>query len=73
MKRSVLFCRSRWTTATAKAWLRRHGYKGLTVDAKSGFLRFRQVSPGKCTRGSFRTINFGTGTGIKATVCCPER
>jgi hypothetical protein len=69
---SLLFDRASWLTPAAKAWLRKHGYRGTTVDAKLNYLRFRQHDPaGFCVARSFRTITFGKG--IKAVVCCPRR
>ena len=69
---SLLFSRMHWLTPGAKAWLRKHGYRGLDVDTKTGYLRFRQHDPaGFCTARSFRTITFGKG--IRAVVCCPKQ
>lgn len=69
---SVMFSKSQWTPDTAKDWLLNHDHFGTSVDASGNYLRFRQITPGKCTRGSFRTVTLSIAKHIKAVVCCPK-
>lgn len=61
---SLLFPRSAWTAARAKAWAKRNGHRYGDVDVTDRYVRLRQDDPGKYRR--LRTINFGRG--IKAVV-----
>ena len=62
---SLLFPRSRFTTAEAKSWARSHGYRAGKVDTTARYVRLRQSDPSKFAR--MRTIKFGS-SGIKAVV-----
>jgi hypothetical protein len=68
---TVLFPKS-WTTARARAWLRRHGKKAGKVDITGNRLRFRQMDPSSCQKGNYATIPLGRA-GIQAVICCPKR
>lgn len=39
----------------ARKWLKKNGYKYSNVDASDKYWRFRQESPSKFKKGSFRT------------------
>lgn len=65
---TILFARDIWTPKDARAWLRSHGYTGLSADTTEHHHRFRQHDPVRFKAGSFRTIPFGDGTGIQAVV-----
>lgn len=70
---SIMFSKLQWTPETAKEWLESHDHAGLSVDAKGNYLRFRQITPSKCARGSFRTVALSIAKHIKAIVCCPKQ
>jgi hypothetical protein len=40
---SVIFDRSLWSQAQAKAWLKKHGFIVAKIDKKKHFYRFRQM------------------------------
>lgn len=65
---SLLFDRSSWTTAKAKAWAESQGYRYGKVDVTDQYIRVRQSDP----HGSRvkRTIPFGKG--IRAVVAREE-
>ena len=56
----------------ARNWLRNHRLKFGKVDRKPKTIRFRQVDPSSCQRGSYATIDMGS-TGIKKVICCPRQ
>ena len=64
---SILFPKETFTVASAKAWLKKHGYRYGKVDEAGSMHRFRQVDPGEFLKSSFRTISFGD-SGILAVV-----
>jgi hypothetical protein len=65
---TLLFSRDRYSSSSARAWARSHGYKSGKVDVTANNIRIRQESPGKFRR--LRTITFGHG--IKAVVGPPK-
>lgn len=69
---TLLFDRNRWKLSEARDWLKKHGFKGLGVDAKPNNLRFRQREPSEFHPNTFRTIPFGSDTGIQAVVGIPH-
>ena len=69
---SIIFDRTVWTARGAKRWLREHDYKAPNVDRQPNVYRFRQHAPFLFHKDSFRTIPFGAGTGIQATVAIPK-
>jgi hypothetical protein len=42
---TILMPRDRFTIASAKAWLRMHGYKHNDMRLTSNFMRFMQTNP----------------------------
>jgi hypothetical protein len=54
---TLLFPRSKYTTAQAKAWAKRHGYKFAKVDIRPETIRIRQHVPSRYKR--LRTIELG--------------
>ena len=71
---TLLFDQSRFTTQSAKAWARDHGYKYGKVDrptSEGRYIRLRQAHPDTFTE--MRTISFGDRSGIKAVVGEPRR
>ena len=69
---TLLFDRERWKLKEARDWLKKHGFRGLAVDAKPNNLRFRQRQPSDFHSNTFRTIPFGTNSGIHAVVGIPH-
>lgn len=69
---TLLFNRAVWKLGDARKWLRKHGFGGLGVDAKPDNLRFRQKEPSEFHPKSFRTIPFGSNSGIQAVVGIPR-
>ena len=61
---TLLFSRRKYTTASAKAWARAHGYHSGKVDVTSNYVRLRQQDPGKFSR--LRTVPFSKD--IKAVI-----
>src|ERR1700685_1697682 len=61
---SLLFSRSSWSPAKAKAWARSHGYRSAKVDVTANNIRLRQKSPSGYR--TLRTVTFGKG--IRAVV-----
>lgn len=54
---SFLFSpKSAWTPSKARAWLRDHGKRAGGVDETGGSYRFRQSSPSRFQKDTFRTI-----------------
>ena len=70
---SLLFSRDEWDVRAAKEWAKEHGYRYGSVDEKTNTLRLRQHDPSDFKRGTMRTIEFGSGYGIKAVVAKPKR
>ena len=68
---TLLFDRDKWKLGEARDWLKSHGFNGLGVDAKPNNLRFRQREPSEFHPNTFRTIPFGTDSGIQAVVGIP--
>ncbi len=46
---SILFDKSKFTATTARAWLKRNGFKSGKIDETPNELRFRQRVPGAFT------------------------
>lgn len=71
---SIMFDEKKWDGNKARRWLRSHDFKTPRTDRTASKLRYRQMPPSRCQRGTFRTIRFGSkGRGIQAVVCCPKR
>jgi len=69
---TLLFAKAQWTKRRAQTWVRKHKqFSDLGVVETVGTFRFRQREPRDFDRDTFRTIPFGTGTGIQAIVACP--
>lgn len=68
---TLLFKRSDFTEAQAKAWAKAHDFKYGSIDTTANHYRMRQHEPSKFKLGSFRTIEITTG--IKAVIGCPKK
>jgi hypothetical protein len=69
---TVLFDKAKWTVSSAKAWLKRKGYSIPEADTTSQYHRFRQRPPFQFQKGTFRTLDLGKNTGIKAVIAVPK-
>lgn len=67
---TLVFPKSRFTKAQAKAWAKKHGFRSSKVDAKGPSYRLRQAAPSSYRKGMFRTISMGPD--VKAVVACPK-
>jgi murein DD-endopeptidase MepM/ murein hydrolase activator NlpD len=56
---SLLFPKSRYTNAQAKAWARAHGYRAGKMDVSGKYIHLTQAPPNKFQR--IRTVPFGKG------------
>jgi hypothetical protein len=56
---SLLFDASEWSTARAKTWARRHGYRHGDARLEGRFVHIRQHDPGRGR--AHRTITLGKG------------
>lgn len=70
---TLLFPRPDFTESAAKAWAKSHDMRYGKVDSTANYHRLRQREPEDFVAGSFRTIDFEGGDGIKAVVACPKR
>lgn len=70
---SLLFDNTVWSVAAAKGWAKRHGFRHGKADNRAANVRLRQRDPGDYQPGTFRTIAFGSDTGIKAVIGVPRR
>lgn len=61
---TLLFSRRKYTTGSAKAWARAHGYHSGKVDVTSNYIRLRQQDPSRFSR--LRTVTFSKD--IKAVI-----
>lgn len=68
---TILFDRTMFTPAKAKAWLKAHDYKASKVDETPNQLRFRQFEPSSFELKKFRTITLTNG--IQAVVGVPRK
>jgi len=68
---SIIFDRNEWSVREAKMWLRDHDFSAPNVDRQTNTYRFRQRNPRRFYKHSFRTIPFGTSSGIQAIVAIP--
>ena len=69
---TILFPVGKWNVVKSKKWLKKHNYKHGKADKTENFYRFRQITPNKFKKDSFRTIEFGK-SGIKSVVACPKK
>ena len=60
---SIVFNKEKFTTRKAKAWLKKHDFKGLVPDIEANTIRFRQEDPDKleAENYSFRTKEISPG------------
>lgn len=76
---TVVFSRSRspsdvnggegWTAAAAGAWLRDHDMKAPEPEQTDDSLRYRQFSPDRCERDSYRSLTEGMPPGVIMVAC----
>ena len=64
---SLIFKKSKFTRASARTWAKKHGFKNSKVDITTNSIRLRQIDPGRCKSGSFRTKSLTTG--VSAVLC----
>ena len=69
---SVMLAKSAWNTPDARNWLKDHDFKHPRADVGGNYLRYRQLEPTRCVRGSLRTVTLSIAKHIKAVVCCPK-
>lgn len=55
----------------AAKWVKSHGFRTDKVDETTTSYRFRQMDPGSCQEGSFRTIKLTDG--VSAVICKPKK
>jgi hypothetical protein len=67
---TLILSKDHFTRSQAIAWARRNGYRADKVDTTENNFRIRQQTPGRFTRGSFRTISLSGR--VKAVVGCPR-
>jgi hypothetical protein len=67
---SLLFAKSEFTVARAKAWAKKHGKKYGDVDVGPETIHLRQEDPRDFDADSFRTITLRPG--VQARVGCPK-
>jgi hypothetical protein len=55
---AIIFDNKKWTTATARAWLKKHKYKPIKrVDKTLNYLRYRLVDPAKFKSFTMKTLD----------------
>ncbi len=64
---SLVFSKKKFNRASARSWAKSHGFKNSKVDITKNSVRLRQLSPGRCVSGSFRTKSLTTG--VSAVMC----
>lgn len=69
---SVLFDAARWTPKTARAWLKEHKMAVPRTVREGNYLRYRQASPARFEKSSFKTKSIAR-EGVKFIVACPKR
>lgn len=72
---SLLFNRHAWTPTAARTWAKMHGYSTRYYSAAAPseeYFRFGQLATSRFRPDSFRTIKFGTESGIKAVIGKPK-
>ena len=67
---TLIFAKSVFTEAEAKAWAKKHDFKSGDVDETEDSFRLRQRDPGEFQKGSFRTITLTDG--VKAVIGRPK-
>jgi len=67
---TLIFAKSVFTEAEAKAWAKKHDFKSGDVDETEHSFRLRQRDPGEFQKGSFRTITLTDG--VKAVIGRPK-
>ncbi len=69
---TVMLAKSVWYTPAAREWLKEHGFSHPRAAVGGNYLRYRQLEPTRCVRGSLRTVTLSIAKHIKAVVCCPK-
>lgn len=64
---SLVFDKKEFNRASARSWAKSHGFKSSKVDITKNSVRLRQISPGRCVTGSFRTKQLTKG--VSAVMC----
>lgn len=65
-EQTLIFDKSKFTEAQARAWADAHGFKSSKTDVTPDSIRIRQAEPGAFRAGSFRTIELKPG--VKAVI-----
>lgn len=69
---SVIFDGSKWTRSEARSWLLEHKLKAPAADVQKNKIRYRQKSPNKFDKESFRTKKIPRN-GIQLIIGCPKK
>ena len=69
---SLIFSSPPFTVVSARKWAEKHNFYFDRVDITPDTIRLRQEDPENFKPHSFRLIQFGNDTGIKAIVACPN-
>lgn len=67
---TLIFDKTKFTPASAKAWAEKHGFKGTKTDITSGSIRIRQLDPSLFRKETFGTIPFREG--VQAVIGVPK-
>lgn len=63
---AILFDKSKYTTTTARAWLKKHNYVARSMRITENLYRYRIVEPNKFNQKTFKLIHITDG--VKAVV-----
>lgn len=64
---TLILKKTGFNQASAKSWVKSHGFKNTKTDETDTSFRFRQFEPSACKATSFRTISLRPG--VSAVVC----
>jgi hypothetical protein len=68
---TIMFSTKHFDGNSARAWLRKHGFKVPKMDRTANYIRYRQFDPKMFNKDSFRTLEFKKG--VKAVVGIPKK
>lgn len=68
---SLVFVRTKFTVAQAKAWAKKHGFRYGKVDTTERVHRLRQFDPATAQKNTFGTIKLAPG--VLGVVAVPKR
>lgn len=58
-----------WTASSARSWLADHDFRSDKIDETDNTIRFRQIDPERCIRGSFSVLTENMPRGVRLTAC----